>query len=507
MTRPAIAAAAVFATLVALSGCVGDGVLGEPGFDWEMRPRFGLDANSDGRVDLPNSFEYVHGLPPGACRDRCQPSRPRFPVDLRVLEPGSSHRWSISGSALDESLDLELVESTLSVALPEGEYKVTLETERIGSRVRSEGRLVVDDILMVVLGDSYASGEGNPEERLMTPGLFVDGVSGLWADDGTGGTTGVADEHRRAHRSTLAGSAQAALDLERTEPHTSVTFVFLAGSGASIAPGILTPHGGVPYEAPDGSVPDLPAQLDRLAEILGCRGGTCDRVIDHLVISVGGNDMGFGQVWGGLMALDPLLSVPGTYGFLVEGLFAEAERNIAGLAAGYDTLNRALTETLEIGEVYATAYPSSARIDSGSGVELCREVAGVVVGLEIDENELRAAEARVLGPLNATVQAAADRHGWVYVDSHLDQFAAHGYCGSAPYPPETYPGNPFPQSVGRGDVVGMRWFRQAEESADIQGVPDGSFFRPDTMSTRGTLHPNEFGHQAIKAALLAAIQG
>ena len=49
----------------------------------------------------------------------------------------------------------------------------------------------------------------------------------------------------------------------------------------------------------------------------------------------------------------------------------------------------------------------------------------------------------------------------------------------------------------------IRWFRQAEESTAIQGAPDTGF-RPADLSTRGTLHPNEYGHQAIKEALQAA---
>src|SRR5437867_9043618 len=38
-----------------------------PGVDWEMKPRFGNDANNNGIPDLPNTFEYVHNLPAGYC--------------------------------------------------------------------------------------------------------------------------------------------------------------------------------------------------------------------------------------------------------------------------------------------------------------------------------------------------------------------------------------------------------------------------------------------------------
>jgi FG-GAP-like repeat len=52
-------------------------------------------------------------------------------------------------------------------------------------------------------------------------------------------------EDKRCHRSANAGPAQAALEIERSDPHTSVTFLSYACSGASITEGLVGWYDGV----------------------------------------------------------------------------------------------------------------------------------------------------------------------------------------------------------------------------------------------------------------------
>ena len=54
------------------------------------------------------------------------------------------------------------------------------------------------------------------------------------------------------------------------------------------------------------------------------------------------------------------------------------------------------------------------------------------------------------------------------------------------------------------EAPGVRWFRTADESAAIQGG-SGGFFRPERLATNGTFHPNEYGHQGYRNALLAVL--
>src|SRR5262249_44187052 len=113
-----------------------------------------------------------------------------------------------------------------------------------------------------------------------------------WAQGFDDATTA---SHRRAHRSSYAGVAQAALDLERSDPKSSVTFVFLDHGGATIPEGILGPQNSIdPAEAGPGA-----PQIDQMDNIVG------NRHIDGLVLSIGGNDAGFFDVASRLVQADP----------------------------------------------------------------------------------------------------------------------------------------------------------------------------------------------------------
>lgn len=485
-------------------------------FDWEMAPRFGLDGDGDGRIDVPNSEEYVRGLDPGACPGGCAGRMAAFQVTLDATSSRSdsaaidSYRWEVAAAGSEVVRTLQ--GPRVDVSMAEGDHEVVLTVGRGADTASVTGTVAVRDHLIVVLGDSYASGEGNPESNFVTGGAFFDEVVGLWADDGGADPDAVvAFDHRRAHRSTLAAGAQAALELELADPRSSVTLVFLASSGAAIESGILGPHGGVVYELPEGGevAPDLAPQLEELAGLLGCGGAAgppaCDRVVDALVVSVGGNDIGFGAIWGGLVALDPLLDVGGAYDRLVEEVLVSAQERIDRLPDLFEQLAAGVAAAVETEVVLVTAYPSATTTVADGRVVTCPEVAALLPGLEIDAAELDLADERVIDPLNDAIAAAAADHGWVFVDGHLEAFQGHGMCGTAPYPPEDYPGNPYPAFVSVPDDPAVRWFRQAEESAAIQGTPDQDFFRPENLATRGTLHPNEYGHQVIKAALVAEL--
>src|SRR5262249_24764777 len=124
-------------------------------------------------------------------------------------------------------------------SLPEGSYYVTLTVRdgTSGAVVGTETQnVVIRDILVVAVGDSYASGEGDPE----VGNTFIDTwFFGKYQDDDpkwadyTYSAPGMKTS-TQAHRSTKAAPALEALQLEKADPHTSVTFVDLAWTGAEI---------------------------------------------------------------------------------------------------------------------------------------------------------------------------------------------------------------------------------------------------------------------------------
>ena len=474
-------------------------------FDWSMPERFGLDANRDGRIDMPNTIEYVLNLDQGACAAGCRDATPSFTVifdasQVSLVDPAGvgfeieTYAWTIAEN--EAIVDSVVTDSSQAVVqLAEGVYDVTLEVGRGDATFSVESTVAVDDVLIVSIGDSWAGGEGNPERPGDPP---------LWADDGTTPDSAQSIAHDAAHRSGLAGSAQAALVVERSDPRSSVTFIFLAASGAGVVEGILEPDG--PMAGSDGVERTLPAQLDELRDVMGCAGddaAACAREIDALLVSAGGNDIGFAFTLGSLIALDPTLLVNPIYENLLDNLFADVEQEIDQIPSIFESLAIAL-EQLRITRVFLTAYPGSLTYAAGGQILPCEEVGGdLFPGLEVDRTELELLETRLRQPLNAALEAVAADNGWVFVEDHVAAFEGHGYCGSDPYQEAGYAGNPFPDLVVPSSDPGVRWFRQAGESVQLQG--GGGLFQPDRLATTGTFHPNELGHQAYMAALLAAM--
>lgn len=136
-----------------------------------------------------------------------------------------SYTWKIQGNnGLSKSISESSCKITHPAFIQQGNYSVTLtvkaqdgNTNGVTSNVR------VKDLLIISIGDSYASGEGNLDQ----PQQF--------------GTFGFVKkgQDKRSHRSANAAPAQAALGIKRSDPRTSVTFKSYACSGATIRQGLI----------------------------------------------------------------------------------------------------------------------------------------------------------------------------------------------------------------------------------------------------------------------------
>lgn len=193
-----------------------------------------------------------------------------YPVRLSACaSTGRQYRWIIgpqSGEA--RALDwrpLRPGSCARTVVLPEGRVGLTLQVRGGGGRDEAVLSADVRNILVLAMGDSYASGEGNPrnvEAWLAEGGPFRP----YWDDDA-------------CNRSARSAPAQAALALERSSATTSVTFVDVTCSGAGITRGILGRQPGV-----------AASQIEQATAIVA------DRAVDLVTLSVGGNDVGFGSL-------------------------------------------------------------------------------------------------------------------------------------------------------------------------------------------------------------------
>jgi hypothetical protein len=165
-----------------------------------------------------------------------------------------------------------------------GQYTVNLSVRAADGRIERAFPvdILLKDYLVVSMGDSYSSGEGCPD--VPNEDLLLTGSSHNPEDRWT---------YPAKHLSANSSHAQAALMLERSDPHTSVTFISVAQSGAEVANLIDKP------QKPDYSPVTSAPQLNDLAQALcgnaaGCP--TAARTIDYLLVGIGGNDAKFGDV-------------------------------------------------------------------------------------------------------------------------------------------------------------------------------------------------------------------
>ena len=214
---------------------------------WAMAERFGpgYDLNRDGRPDLPNSHEYVN--------PQRYEVRLAARVDAHGVAPADvSCVWTIDDH--NQAIGLRATGLEPVVRLPMGEHSVMVTVRLADGRCGSARETIdVKDILIVALGDSLATGEGNPEGPACWKGAekssrgwalrgrLDPAAPARWADGGPDGDRPRVTPsgelppanalHARAHRSSRSSPSRFAMRLEAEDPHTSVTFVCLAATG------------------------------------------------------------------------------------------------------------------------------------------------------------------------------------------------------------------------------------------------------------------------------------
>ncbi len=466
-----------------LGGCGG-----EPGlaasFDYEMPARFEVPALR--APEEQSEYEvYVDGpLQPDTWRVRFDACRSTgSPV---------KYSWSIDG----EQVSVETRCDGFGYEFPaEGEYSVSLAVEDSSGEEREQTEvIVVRDLLIFGLGDSYASGEGSPDVNEFDEG-------------------GAQWQNLRCHRSAQSGQVRAAQMIEDADPHTSVTFVHVACSGGRIHRALLEPYLGI---VENGEF--LPPQIVRVAELAD------DHEIDALFVSIGGNDINFSTVVEACVLgevchlgdpmIDPLLEstadlVCGLLGSFedecksyldpdvidVDSLDARTifeigskdeyvddmdlhQDGLDDLPSNYDDLGQAIVGSLGMdpARVYLTEIPDVTRDEFGVLCAWPTELPGFTESLRIaaqqvpgvTKTEMEWASNYVLTELRAAMRAAASKNGWQFVEGVDARFAGHGYCS---------------------DVT---WLTRLQNTFQFQGDQNGA------------LHPNVAGYGAYADAIVEA---
>jgi hypothetical protein len=183
----------------------------------------------------------------------------------------------------------------------------------------------VRDLLIAGLGDSIASGEGNPDRAIEigNQGLCFRRLGGEYnfyrpvrrgfvgnhscEDDGNAATDRdnwlrIHSEWKSpaCHRSLYSYQMRTALALAIQDPHTAVTFIPLGCSGATIASGLLGAQKArerFSDEKGRWTPGNVPAQLDQLRDLMRAAQATDkERKLDLVLLTIGANDVGFSEL-------------------------------------------------------------------------------------------------------------------------------------------------------------------------------------------------------------------
>jgi lysophospholipase L1-like esterase len=356
--------------------------------DWTMPDRYGADEDGNGLVDSYPPDGDLEIEPDG------------FRVDLEATGSacagGAELRWTIDGQFVASSdpavLDGDPETCSFAYRFEEGTFEVAIEA-RDGDETVAEGiqQVRVRDFLIVSIGDSVASGEGNPDVPFVP----------RW-------------QNRQCHRSALAGPARAAQAIEAMDERSSVTFVHLACSGATTLEGLLGPYEG---QEPDALLPPQVEELERLAG---------EREIDAVLVSIGANDVRFAKVVEKcLLQSECDFDEPGSAA-------RQFAKDLVKLPGNYDQLAAALTSrNLPASRVYLAEYFDPTRDDAG---QVCDETMladfplAKKIGFVITASEATWASETMMPQLNLEGARAAARHGWNRVGGIRDPFLTHGYC-------------------------------------------------------------------------------
>lgn len=456
----------------------------------------------------------------------------------------------------------------LEIPYPQGAW-ISVE---IGGRQVAETAARVTDLFVVGMGDSFASGDGNPDlpvrfsqDRTADYDPTLVGYPARIGDWRQIGDRKFIEENARwqdqaCHRSLYSHQLRVALELAVEDPHRAVTFVGVACSGAEIVFGLFLRYKGhewVPNppalsqisaiaeaqcgrrEAREYDLPEAYHMHEKIPEL---KGGLvlrkCDaekaRKIDLLLLSIGGNDIGFARLVANAVLDDTsmLRSLGGWFG-QVYG-FTEAAGLLDQLDDRFKAVNRAVHNILhvpwpEADRVILTGYPPMAVQEDGR-IACPDGRAGMTILPDFALSEAKAREGGVAAErLNDIMRESAQQHHWTFVDSHRAAFRGRGICATAVDTswsmadelrlPRKFDGvwEPYNPSEWRAYAPRQRWFRTPNDAFMTGNFHVSQSLIQSALKTQalswvqlllasiysGAFHPTAEGQAAMADAVLA----
>lgn len=437
-------------------------------FEWTAPDRLQADPNG-----LITNYPAIATQHPGVVANPTQGVLVDYPINFHVTanngepcSPAHTYTWKVNGTPVA----MQQSGCDFAFRFPEEKnYSVTVEsTDGQFTAIPHSGEVKINDYLIFSIGDSVASGEGNPHSQ------------GVWA-------------YAPCHRSSYAGATQAALKLEKEDNKSSVTFVHLACSGATAAHGVFGTYKGLGGQL---GTP-LPSQIQQIAMATGATPDAQGimqpkRKIDKLFMSIGANDIGFSPIartcltsedcptqvlrtvdgsatsntyWRDIWGSDPEI-LPG------DTLSAAVRRKLNKLPNGYraidaclgtgTTLASCITSSIlganyrellfdqayrnamlqnapvamNSSDIIVSHYFDPTKHQSDGEIVACDPVIHFVNQVLSKSEGEWASQFVLRGPnvthrsLNEHITAAATQYGWGLIDGVAEAFEPYGYCAA-----------------------------------------------------------------------------
>lgn len=385
--------------------------------------------------------------------------------------------WTVAGRVHEQADCSKPLE--VAIPYPEGApVMLTSEGAEVGRQI-----VKVEDILVVGMGDSFGAGDGLPDRpvsfRVNRPMSYDDERNGYPQRYPLAEGTRYTDPafhnraagwaHRNCHRSLYSHQLRTALHLalDDAAQHRSVTYLGLACSGATMlnmfdvyksydeppangdpahvrrqvrlsqldvlahalcAPGAAKPDDAVNYN--DGEALETGP---RAVHVATCEPDKRLRTPDLVLLSVGGNDVGFAGLVSNASLRGQFLGVVKLFADDPRITPDKARAFITRLSSRYAALSRALKSAAGVeaaDRVLLTAYPQMHENAEGQACASGRAGFDVSAAWNLQGKAVAAAEQFMTEHFSPAMVKAASEAGWTLVDRHraAGHFKTRGLC-------------------------------------------------------------------------------
>ncbi len=444
-----------------------------------------LEAQSDGRGWARNTVNRLCIDLSGRVSEPCTRDNVKesyltpvdHPITVRLtgqVPVGAICAWSFDDGDAPRQSTLDCAEP-INLRVRYGPTtNVTVDVSSADAPQRVIAAIAVRDIFIAGLGDSIASGEGNPDRAvaLADEGFCFRSYLGAanaqyYRPSRAGYKGGRACEapdflqvwqrqsalwfNAACHRSLYSYQTRTALALAVRYPHIAVTYLPLACTGATIADGLFGTQRArecTPNKSTNICAGTVNAQLPELREALtAAKRRQPDRKLDLVLLSIGANDINFS----GLVA-DTIVDAPTerelfTRGGLIGSVEDSRTALMRDLPRGFAKLRDALKPL--VGDLSHVVYVSYANPALSGGGPCPGGRAGFDIHPSFNADPRRLAnvtgfiQSEFLPQLKALAlcqsgilcrDPVGDR--MTFVDAHQAAFANHGFCARAETDPD-----------------------------------------------------------------------